>query len=147
MIEGSGSDPEPDPYLWLVDPDPGGQKTSGSGFYSRTLVWSAIKNSCYSTTRALLLHGGPHMHRLKAGTLLYNFQEKNEFCSTSSQSWINMHVILTLFQSESSVWLRGNNLKWRNLTCTSLLPQFQSSLWLGSRVHPLADAEVLKKFV
>ncbi len=21
-------DPEPDPYLWLVDPDPGGQKTS-----------------------------------------------------------------------------------------------------------------------
>jgi hypothetical protein len=24
-------DPEPDPYLWLVDPDPGGQKTRGSG--------------------------------------------------------------------------------------------------------------------
>jgi hypothetical protein len=27
MIEGSG----PDPYLWLVDPDPGSPKTCGSG--------------------------------------------------------------------------------------------------------------------
>ncbi len=25
-----GKDPEPDPYLWLVDPDPGGPKTCGS---------------------------------------------------------------------------------------------------------------------
>ncbi len=25
------SEPHPDPYLWLVDPDPGGQKTRGSG--------------------------------------------------------------------------------------------------------------------
>ncbi len=25
-----GKDPEPDPYLWLMDPDPGGPKTSGS---------------------------------------------------------------------------------------------------------------------
>ncbi len=24
-------DPDPDPYLWLVDPDPGGPKTCGSG--------------------------------------------------------------------------------------------------------------------
>jgi hypothetical protein len=26
-----GKDPDPDPYLWLIDPDPGGPKTSGSG--------------------------------------------------------------------------------------------------------------------
>ncbi len=25
-----GKDPEPDPYLWLMDPDPGGPKTCGS---------------------------------------------------------------------------------------------------------------------
>ncbi len=32
MIEGSGSGSRaPDPYLWLVDPDPGGPKTCGSG--------------------------------------------------------------------------------------------------------------------
>jgi hypothetical protein len=31
-------DPDPDPYLWLVDPDPGGPKTCGSGFGSATLV-------------------------------------------------------------------------------------------------------------
>ncbi len=24
-----GKDPDPDPYLWLIDPDPGGQKQSG----------------------------------------------------------------------------------------------------------------------
>jgi hypothetical protein len=26
-----GKDPEPDPYLWLMDPDPGGLKTCRSG--------------------------------------------------------------------------------------------------------------------
>jgi hypothetical protein len=33
MIEesGFGTDSEPDPYLVLMDPDPGGPKTSGSG--------------------------------------------------------------------------------------------------------------------
>ncbi len=33
MIEGSGSDPEqdPDPYLWLMDRNPGGPKKCGSG--------------------------------------------------------------------------------------------------------------------
>ncbi len=27
---GAGSDLDPDPYLWLMDPDPGGPKTCGS---------------------------------------------------------------------------------------------------------------------
>jgi hypothetical protein len=33
-------DPDPDPYLWLVDPelDPGGPKTFGSGYRSGRLV-------------------------------------------------------------------------------------------------------------
>ncbi len=26
-----GKDPEPDPHLWLMNPDPGGPKTCGSG--------------------------------------------------------------------------------------------------------------------
>ncbi len=36
MIE--DTDPEPDPYLWLMDPDPGGPKTCGS-------VWIRIRNT------------------------------------------------------------------------------------------------------
>ncbi len=35
-----GKDPEPDPYLWLMDPDPGGPTTCGSG--SPTLVTSQM---------------------------------------------------------------------------------------------------------
>jgi hypothetical protein len=31
MIEGSRYGPDPDPYLCLMDPDPGGSKTCGSG--------------------------------------------------------------------------------------------------------------------
>jgi hypothetical protein len=40
MIEGWYKDPDPDPHLWLMDPDPGGPKTcgsGGSGFGSGTL--------------------------------------------------------------------------------------------------------------
>jgi hypothetical protein len=29
-----GKDPDPDPHLWLMDPDPGGPKACGSGFRS-----------------------------------------------------------------------------------------------------------------
>jgi hypothetical protein len=36
MMEGSGAGP--DPYLWLMDPDPGGPKTCGSGSGSATML-------------------------------------------------------------------------------------------------------------
>jgi hypothetical protein len=44
---------DPDPHLWLVDPDPGGPKTRGSGFGSATLlrrccfVWFGMDNYQY----------------------------------------------------------------------------------------------------
>ena len=31
MRKGKDTEPEPDPHLWLMDPDPGGPKTCGSG--------------------------------------------------------------------------------------------------------------------
>ncbi len=47
------SDPDPDPYLWLVDPDLGGPKTCGSGSKFRsgsgTLVCS-VKQCFYLMT-------------------------------------------------------------------------------------------------
>ncbi len=38
--------PDPDPYLWLVDPDPGGPKTcgSGSGTLGKSLVFLKLPN-------------------------------------------------------------------------------------------------------
>ncbi len=35
-------DPEPDPHLWLMDTDPGGPKTGGSGSGSPTLLFAAL---------------------------------------------------------------------------------------------------------
>ncbi len=48
MIEGSGfgTNSEPDPYLVLMDPDPGGPKTPGSG--SETLRKAKKKLDFYS---------------------------------------------------------------------------------------------------
>ncbi len=36
-----GKDPEPDPYIWLMDQDPEGPETSGSGEKGKT--WSQIR--------------------------------------------------------------------------------------------------------
>ena len=54
MRKGKVPDPEPDPYLWLMDPDPGGPKTCGScGSESPTrfqisLRWSELNGSFFS---------------------------------------------------------------------------------------------------
>ncbi len=53
IIEGSGAGP--DPCLWLVDPDPGGPKTCGSG--SGTQLKNNLMMQVNQPTRSLRAHG------------------------------------------------------------------------------------------
>ncbi len=51
-----GKDPDPNPDLWLMDPDPGDPKTCGSG--SPTLQWRYLDEELPTPGDALLAHQG-----------------------------------------------------------------------------------------
>ncbi len=68
------TDPEPDPYLWLLDPDPGGPKTYGS-YESETLVETKNPHrmdaiSIWASMRAVISLGRDPTERFSAGVSL-----------------------------------------------------------------------------
>ncbi len=110
-----GKDPEPDPYLWPMDPDPGGPKTCGSGSGSGSPkkllplkqsfnLWTVISCTTFYVNEQRTLKNKICMLRLKKYCSRFGFDYSGTgkcYFFTSKTPVLNMIWIFSSFAAES----------------------------------------------